>query len=632
MLNTMKKLFLLVVILFRVTLLSAQEDAVRIKQLLNFDWKFHYGKAEEPYRMDFDDSNWRRLDIPHDFQLELPWDSTARASRGFKRMGEAWYRKHLKVDSAWKGKRILLDFEGIMVYGDVWFNGVKVGGTDYGYLGFEVDITGRINYTGDNVIAVYANTGKAEGSRWYTGGGLFRDVHVLVKDSVAIARNGMFVTTPSVTDHEAEVNIQVEVEGMRGSSQSVAILAKVFSPEGQQVGEVTCQVPTKRKLPTTEVTLPVVQVTEPQRWSCDSPNLYTVEVSLIKDKQVLDKVSENFGIRTIEFSPEFGFKLNGEKLLLKGMAGHLDMGSIGIAAHETAIERQFKQLKAFGFNHIRLAHNPYSKAFLKMADKYGILVVDELFDKWGAFWPARVSFQDLWYKAIPEWVKQDRNHPSVIMWSLGNELQVHEDWTGFQMGDFGVTAYRLLDVLTKRFDPTRKTTVAMFPANANFTRTTDSNFLNEGPAELSLVTDIASYNYLYPYFDDYWKKHPELIIYQSEATTRELGRAYYGMNLDRVVGLAYWGAIQYWGESHGWPRKGWTYSFFDRALQPFPQAYLVKSMFTDEPLVQIGVVDDTPESIEWNAVQVGGLAMSSHWNREKGSKQNIFTYSNAEEV
>jgi beta-galactosidase len=219
------------------------------------------------------------------------------------------------------------------------------------------------------------------------------------------------------------------------------------------------------------------------------------------------------------------------------------------------------------------------------------------------------------------------------MWSFGNEMQVQEPWCGYPTGDWGVTTYRMMDVLAKRYDKTRPSTAAMFPARAGAMTKEDPDFnIKVSPPELSTVTDIASYNYRYPAFPTYAKEFPHLIFYQSEAATDAMGQAYYGMDLNKVVGLAYWGAIEYWGESHGWPRKGWNYSYFDHSLEPFPQAYFIKSLFSDEPLVHIGVVDAENESIEWNDVKVGRTPMSSHWNRTPGSLLNIVTYTNAEEV
>ena len=627
----MKKLILLSLLTLQFSLLIAQDtgEQVRLSRLFNFGWKFQTGDLKDAYSLNYDDSNWRVLDLPHDFQIEQPWNQGAGGARGFKAMGTGWYRKAFKAESEWKGKRVLLDFEGIMLVGDVWVNGQKVGSTDYGYLGFETDITKLLRYDADNIVAVSASTGNKGGSRWYTGGGLFRDVHLLVKDSVSIARHGVFISTPKITEQSADVNVQVELEGIRGKQLDIEINARIFSPKGELVTETKGMAPKKNKLATVEVPLPIVTVSNPQLWSCETPNLYKAEITLLHKGKVIDNVTETFGIRTLEYSPEFGFKLNGKKLFLKGIANHHDLGAVGAAAFDRAIERQFELLKKFGYNHVRTSHNPYSKSFLELADKHGILIVDELIDKWSdkSYWGGRVPFTQLWYKMIPEWIKRDRNHPSVIMWSIGNELQMREDLAGFPTGDWGVTTYRIFDVLVKRYDSTRKTTVAMYPSRAGAISRKESDFNKKIlPPELSTVTEVASFNYQYVDYAKYLEACPGLIVYQSEATSSELTAPFFGMDQDKMVGLAYWGAIEYWGESNGWPKKGWNYSFFNHALEPYPQAYLIKSAFSDEPLVHIGVVDSKKESIEWNDVTVGRMPLSSHWNRPEGSKQNLFTY------
>lgn len=628
-----------ILILFCSTLLFAQSSNVniRINKLFNFDWKFKAGDVQNAESTVFNDSDWRKLDLPHDFQIEQSWDSTASRGRGFKSMGIGWYRKTFKADPIWKGKRILIDFEGIMLHGEVWLNGIKIGGTDYGYLGFESDLSKIIKYDSDNVIAVRASTGKSENSRWYTGGGLFRDVHLVVKDSISIARHGVFITTPSISEKNAEVNVQVEVEGIKNKEYDLEIYTKIFSPEGKQVAETKIWAPKKSRLEAVEVPLPSINIVNPQLWSCESPKLYYAEVTLILNGKIIDKITEKFGIRTIEFSKEFGFKLNGKKVFLKGVANHHDLGAVGAAAHEFAISRMMDRLKEFGFNHIRTSHNPYSEAFMKIADEKGILIVDELYDKWGSTvaWAGSAPWNDIWYDNIKEWIKRDRNHPSVIMWSFGNELQFQEERWNWPTTDWGVTTYRIMDVVAKRYDPTRKTTVAMYPARAKGIKRHDPGFNdieNIIPPELSTVTDIASYNYEWDDYQEYLKHDPNLIIYQSEAVTNELAAPFYGMDRDKMVGLAYWGAIEYWGESQGWPRKGWNYSFFNHAMEPFPQAWLTKSIFNDEPAVHIGIVDSEGEKKVWNDVLVGQKVISSHWNRQEGKKYNIYTYTNADEV
>jgi beta-galactosidase len=623
--------------IFCTTFLFAQNgnENIRINQLFNFGWKFKAGEVSDAQNLTFDDSGWRKLDLPHDFQIEQPWDQTANKGRGFKTLGVGWYRKTFKADNAWKGKQVVLDFEGIMLHGEVWVNGIKVGGTSYGYLGFEADIADLIQYDADNVVAVRCST--EGGSRWYTGGGLFRDVHLVVKEKVSIARHGVFITTPSISDQKAEVNVQVEVAGIKNQEYELEINAKLFSPDGKQVGETKTMAPKKSNLVEVEVPLPKVTIANPQLWSCETPNLYSAQVSLVLNGKVVDRITKRFGIRTIEFSKEFGLKLNGKKVFLKGVANHHDLGALGAAAYKTAIGRMMDQIKAFGFNHIRTSHNPYSESFFELADEKGILVVDELYDKWGSIqaWAGSAPWNDIWYNNMKEWIKRDRNHPSVIMWSFGNELQFQEERWNWPTTDWGVTTYRIMDVVAKRYDPTRKTTVAMYPARAGGIIRANPDFRikeNIVPPELSTVTEVASFNYTWEDYQEYLKHAPNMIVYQSEAVTNELAAPYFGMDRDKMVGLAYWGGIEYWGESQGWPRKGWNYSFFNHAMEPFPQAWLTKSIFTDEPLVYIGVVDSEGESKMWNDQVVGQKVISSHWNRQEGEKYNLYTYTNADEV
>lgn len=630
---------LIVVGLLLATSLLAQNSSsqVRLTQLFNFGWKFKAGDITDAKSPIFNDADWRILDLPHDFQIEQPWDSTASRNRGFKAMGIGWYRKIFKADAAWKGKKVFLDFEGIMLHGKVWVNGKEIGGTDYGYLGFETDIAAFLKYDADNVVAVRSSTGENGHSRWYTGGGLFRDVHLVVKDSVSIARHGIFITTPNITNQSADVSVQVEVAGIKGKQYELEIITKIFSPQGNQVAETKTFAPKKSFLVEVEVPLPKVSIANPQLWSCETPNLYSAEVELILNGKVIDKLTKKFGIRTIEFSKEFGLKLNGKKVFLKGVANHHDLGAVGAAAYKTSIARMMDQLKGFGFNHIRTSHNPYSESFFELADEKGILVVDELYDKWGSIqaWAGNAKWNDIWYSNIKEWIKRDRNHPSVIMWSFGNELQFQEERWNFPTSDWGITTYRLMDVVAKRYDPSRKTTVAMYPARAGGIIKANPDFKikeNIVPPELATVTDVASFNYVWDDYQEYLKHAPNMIVYQSEAVTNELAAPYFGMDRDKMVGLAYWGAIEYWGESDKWPKKGWNYSFFNHAMEPFPQAWLTKSIFTNEPIVHIGVVDSEGESKMWNDQIVGQKVISSHWNREEGKKYNLYTYTNADEV
>lgn len=620
---------------------TCQADSREVENI-NFGWRFSPGEIVEAGNPDFDDSGWQTVNLPHDFQISQPWVAPAAdekadksnsvanvssrlSSRGFKEMGTGWYRRELVADPSWKGRRVLLDFGGIMLNGDVYFNGKPVGGTDYGYLGFEIDVTRLLNFDEPNVIAVKADTGKPENSRWYTGGGLYRDVNVIVTDpDMYFPRHPLYITTPVVTDDKASVKLQAEIAALRHKGKTLTVKAKITDTDGATVYDRTIELPFRRKQKVNEYTLDSLTIDNPRLWDCENPHLYTVELSLLSpDGKELDNVKEQFGIRSIEYSPEFGLKLNGRKTLLKGIANHHTLGALGAAAYPAAIEKRIKMLKDFGFNHIRTSHNPYSKEFMELCDRYGILVVDELYDKWlTQYAGGRKDWMQQWPKDVPEWVKRDRNHPSVVMWSLGNELQLL--WN-LPYADWGVTPYKMQKVLLDRYDTTRPVTVAMHPRGRDIS--TDSL-----PAPLVLETDIAAYNYRYMYFPGDSRRFPWMMFYQSEANTSGMGPNFYEMNLDKVIGLAYWGMIDYLGESHGWPAKGWTEGIFDISLEPKPIAWFLRSIFKpEEPIVHIGIIDSDDNTV-WNDVKVGTKRMSEHWNRKPGSTVDLYTYTNGDEV
>ena len=597
-------------------------------QLFNFGWRFSLGNPEGAERTDYDDSDWRTLDLPHDYQFEQPWAENENKGRGFKRMCEGWYRKTFNVPESLKGRRVLLDFEGVMYVSDVYVNGKKVASNEYGYTGFEADITKAVHYGGDNVVAVYSNTGAVNASRWYTGGGIYRNVWLDATNDTRIARHGLYVTTEG-----EKVKVQVQVVGWQ--RHDIKVVTRVKDSQGQVVAEAERTMPDHTIQNNTEVQMPDMAVSAPKLWDIDSPELYSVEATLVENGVTIDSVADRFGFRTIEYGPDFGFKLNGRKVFLAGIANHHDMGAVGVAAYRSAVERQLRTLKSFGYNAIRCSHNPYSDDFYRIADEVGLLVVDELIDKWSDkdYWGGRKPFMSIWPELIKEWVKRGRNHPSVVLWSLGNELQTRSDWSGYQTDDWGITTYRIFDQMVKRYDRTRPTTVAMFPARAGAQRNTPDFKTYLVPPELACATEVASFNYQWDAYHGYYDHQPDLILFQSEAVTNQQQQPFYGMDQKRGVGLCWWGAIEYWGESNGWPKKGWNYSFFSHTLQPFPQAYLIKACVQpEEKLVHIGVVDGKGESLEWNDIKVGQQKISRNWNQKAGSHPNVFTYTNADEV
>lgn len=619
------------------------DAVVRDTISINQGWQFHRGDVKNIDELKTTQGDDDVVNLPHDFLIGQDWvapDASERpdnsdagsnvrsrlSPRGFKEMGIGWYRYQLTPKDEWKGKRIVLDFQGIMLVGDVYLNGQRIGGTDYGYLGFDIDLSKLLKWGEANEITVKADTRNPNNSRWFTGAGLYRDVNLIITDKdLYFPRHPLFIRTQD----NKEVKIKAEIINQQklAKEQGKAVIpveVRILDADGKVVAQQKNNIDFNAKWRDREYELPAISLENAQLWSPDTPYLYTAEVTLYDNEgNIADQIKEPFGVRTIEIVPQKGLLVNGKKVLLKGYANHHTLGALGAAAYPRAIEKRLKLMKEFGMNHIRTSHNPYSEDFLKLCDKYGILVVDELYDKWlTQYAGGRVEWESLWQKDIPEWVKRDRNHPSVILWSLGNELQ---QYSNLPFNDWGVTAYKLQKELLHRYDDTRLTTVAMHPRYRNIE--TDSI-----PADLAVATEVNSYNYRYMYFPGDMKRYPEKTFYQSEASVAAMGPNFYEMDRDKVLGLAYWGTIDYLGESMGWPVKGWNQGVFDLSLQPKPDAYFVKSMFKDDPTVHIGVIEKSGGNIQWNGINVSAGKLSENWNREAGEQVSLYTYTNGDEV
>ena len=619
------------------------DAAVRDTISINQGWQFHRGDVKNIDELKTTQGDDDVVNLPHDFLIGQDWvapDASERpdnsdagsnvrsrlSPRGFKEMGIGWYRYQLTPKDEWKGKRIVLDFQGIMLVGDVYLNGKRIGGTDYGYLGFDIDLSKLLKWGEANEITVKADTRNPNNSRWFTGAGLYRDVNLIITDkNLFFPRHPLFIRTQDNKEVKIKAEIINQQKLAKGQGKAVIpVEVRILDADGKVVAQQKNNIDFNAKWRDREYELPAISLENAQLWSPDTPYLYTAEVTLYDNEgNIADQIKEPFGVRTIEMNPEKGLLVNGKKVLLKGYANHHTLGALGAVAYPRAIEKRLKLMKEFGMNHIRTSHNPYSEDFLKLCDKYGILVVDELYDKWlTQYAGGRVEWESLWQKDIPEWVKRDRNHPSVILWSLGNELQ---QYSNLPFNDWGVTAYKLQKELLHRYDDTRLTTVAMHPRYRNLE--TDSI-----PADLAVATEVNSYNYRYMYFPGDMKRYPEKTFYQSEASVAAMGPNFYEMDRDKVLGLAYWGTIDYLGESMGWPVKGWNQGVFDLSLQPKPDAYFVKSMFSEEPVVHIGIIEKSGGNIQWNGINVSAGKLSENWNREVGEKVSLYTYTNADEV
>jgi beta-galactosidase len=517
---------------------------------LDRDWRFLKGAVSGAQQSDFDDSGWRRLDVPHDWSIEDlapergPFDPCApgSCSTGYTLGGTAWYRKHFTLDSDRAGQRVHLHFDGVYMNADVWINGVHLGNHPYGYTAFWHDVTSHVRFGGDNVVAVEV---KSEGrnSRWYSGSGIYRPVWLQVTDPVHIEHWGPAVTTPHVSLASAQVRVSTNVLNESNDSKAVTLRSWVLDPNGKTVaGGVT------------DITLSQddshrfdqdLTVSRPSLWSCESPALYTLSQEVKAGDQVLDCRQTVFGIRTIEVDAQNGFRLNGRPVLLKGMCMHHDNYMLGAAAYERAEARRVEITKAAGYNAIRCAHNPPSAAFLDACDRLGMLVIDEAFDQWTRRKNRQdyhLYFNDWWQRDLESMVRRDRNHPSVIMWSIGNEVPE-------QRSDSGATITAQLVAHIKSLDDTRPVTIG-----ANMA----------GPVGDTLFAhlDVVGYNYqLADYASDH-ARVPNRVMYGSETFAREAFEYWAPVEAEpHVIGSFVWTGWDYLGEaSIGWcgPTPNWS--------------------------------------------------------------------------
>jgi beta-galactosidase len=528
-----------------------QKDSSEREILFNDNWKFIREDVENAQSADFDDSTWRILDLPHDFSIEdIPGkegvkqvgpfseESAGGPSTGHVVGGTAWYRKHFTLAKADEEKIIKILFDGIYMNADVWINGVHLGNHPYGYTAFAYDLTEHLHPAGqENILAVQVkNEGK--NSRWYSGSGIYRNVNLIKTNPVHIDLWGVFVHTPEVTNEKATVAVDVTLVNETAVEKEFILKMEFKGPDGNVVtyfnDEKELPAGTKFKYEHE------FQFPEYRFWSPENPELYTVSVQLLDGKKLLDEASETFGIRTLDFSAEKGFRLNGESVLLKGGCLHHDNGPLGSAAFETAEFRRVKTMKENGFNAIRTTHNPPSEAFLDACDKLGMLVLDESFDHWQK--PKNpqdyhLYFDEWWEKDVEAMVLRDRNHPSIIIWSIGNEIQERADSSGLEIA-------RKLRGKILELDKTRPVTQAVCHFWDNPGKTWDDT------APVFAQMDVHGYNYRWNDYEPDHEKYPERIMIGTESFPKE---AFENWQLVEkhpyVIGDFVWTGMDYLGES-----------------------------------------------------------------------------------
>ena len=520
-------------------------------QLFDFDWRFHRGGAQGAEAVDFDDSAWRRLDLPHDWSIEdlpgthSPFDPEAisQVSGGFTTGGTGWYRKTFNIPEAEKGKRVIIQFDGVYMNAEVYLNGQLLGSHPYGYTSFWFDMTDKVKFGGSNVLAVKVKN-EGENSRWYSGSGLYRHVWLKTLQPTHIAQWGTYITTPEVSESSARVNVRTSVMNESNQPVRVNLITRIIDAAGAEVAKVEASHTIEAK--SAHEFNQDAMLKSPALWSPDSPALYRAESQVYVEQQLTDQQETKFGIRTISFDARQGFTLNGKPMKLKGGCLHHDNGPLGARAYDRAEERRVELLKAAGYNALRLAHNPPSPAFLEACDRLGMMVIDEAFDMWREGknpYDYHLYFDEWWQKDIESMTKRDRNHPSVIMWSIGNEIPSRAK------PEVVATAKSLADYV-RRLDPTRPVTSAV-------------NDMGEDKDPYFATLDVAGYNYMKDKYEADHSRVPRRVMVATESFPLE-AFDYWMAVLDHpyVIGDFVWTAFDYIGEaSIGW-RGYWQESNF----------------------------------------------------------------------
>jgi beta-galactosidase len=606
--------------------------------LFNDDWRFRKGDAPGAEQAKFDDRRWTSLRLPHDWAIEGPFDRNINPHTGALPIsGTGWYRKTFTLP---RNHYYAIEFDGAMANSKVWLNGHELGGRPYGYSGFAFDLTPHLQPAGKpNVVAVRLAP-EPNSSRWYPGAGIYRNVWLDETDVVSVARWGTYVTTPEVSAERATVSVKTEVLNRRTSAASVTLRSAVIDRAGREVTRVD----TPATIPAgAGHTVPTQLIVErPQLWDIDNPSLYTLVTEVIANDEVTDRYVTSFGIRTIGFDAQKGFSLNGRILKLHGVCLHHDLGALGAAINRRAIERQLQILKGAGVNAIRTSHNPPAPELLEYADKMGFVVMDEAFDMWRiAKVPNGYSkYYDEWSERdLRDMVRRDRNHPSIILWSIGNEIPEQKSPDGWKEA-------RRLTGLFHDADPTRPTTSAF------------NNWDDAIRNKLADEVDVPGFNYKPNFYQRIHDEHPKWVIYGSETASCVSSRGTYHLPikaygkdpslqitsydivappwaycpdvefaaqdaLPAVLGEFVWTGFDYIGEptpyfgenadnSHDWPARSSYFGMVDLAGFPKDRYYLYQSVWTHEPMVHV-----LPH---WN------------WKGREGQEIPVMAYSNAEEV
>ena len=620
------KRFLTLGFLLCITIGIFAQKEVRTKEKFDFDWRFSLTDDRQYANPDFDDRDWQDIQLPHDWSIKMEFDFSVSGSAAHLPGGIGWYRKTFAVPASHKGKSISILFDGIFHQSDVYINGHHLGFRPYGFCSIEYDLTPYLNYGGKNTVAVRVDrSGKNDIARWYTGSGIYRHVWLITAGAVHVINDGTYVTTPRITEERADVRIVTSVTNASDKPHRIEVSQRILTSEGKAA---TKSLNSERLTVVPGDTTDIVQditLSSPVLWSTDNPYLYTLETTVKSDGKKTDVYQTRFGVRSIAFTADKGFFLNGKQTKLKGVCLHEDAGSLGTAVPERSNERRLEILKEYGCNAIRCAHNQPSPEFLDLCDRMGFLVIDEAFDKWKSGYYAKY-FDQWWQKDLANMLTRDRNHPSVILWSIGNELQ--EAWD--DSTDTGVRRAQMLQDFVHKHEPSRMVILSA---------------QNNHQERFAGVTDVIGYNYLEARMLSDHQKFPErrmMITEELPYFSGEEGniRSYTPFNPwniiaanEFVAGGFIWSGADYLGEavgqSHGWPN-----GLFDICMFEKPRAAYHRAMWSDKPTVSIAFLDPSLD-IDHGRDLWQWPKMASHWNLPEsyiGQVIQVCTITNCESV
>jgi beta-galactosidase len=610
----MKKSFLILnLVLLHFLFLNARSAVQETRQrlLMDSNWKFVQADMKEAEMPKFDDTKWRTLNLPHDWSIEGEFkeDAITRGPGGYLPTGVGWYRKHFNIASVGKDQQFWIEFDGVYMNSDVWINGQHLGKHPYGYTSFYYDLTPFIK-KGENIIAVRVDNSIQPNSRWYSGSGIYRHVWLNIAGPVHVAQWGTYITTPQVAASSATISVRTTIENHFQVNKNMVLRSVVKNESGKEI--TTVETPVLLTSSGKTDVEQIITVASPNLWSVDVPSLYTLQTFVLEGTKVNDTYSSTFGIRKIEFDKDKGFLLNGEHIKMNGVCLHHDAGCLGAAVPDQAWVRRLQLLKEMGCNAIRTSHNPPAPEFLDLCDRMGFLVMDEIFDEWvekkGQIgFGYHIYFGEWWKSDLLSMIWRDRNHPSVVIWSAGNEVPDQVVETGSE------TMRKLAETFHKE-DPTRPVTQA-----------NDRIAAGDGPAKLLFLElqDIVGYNYV-----DRWNErrelyysvdrhdHPDWKMIGTENVSvgglrgqysiapdlsdKRPGRSRdYRLGMiqaeqlwkftsvnDYVIGDFMWTGIDYLGEA-GWPNKNSSSGVIDLCGFPKDGYYLYQSQWTKKPMVHI---------------------------------------------